>query len=237
MWCFNVARSLARAAGLSVVPDRVPSTNEDMFAAGEAYLCSKEPDTRCVIKVHTKIVESHHVKVIYGTRDVHDRIYSMCRFRDLKLDGPTALAIAKNSIDMDRHYDRWSPSRILLVPFEAIENDGADMIRKIADFMCLPTIDEEIIQQLDADLSKTNVKQKIADLDCRARRSDGSPDADSPPVVKGSSTNIRNFDVATGFQTGHISDYRSGDWQHLWSEEQKKMVDEAIRIATEEPAR
>jgi len=231
MWCYNVARSLARSAGLSVVPDRVPQTNEDMFAAGEAYLCSDEADTRCVIKVHTKIVESHHVKVIYGTRDLRDRIYSMCRFRNLKLDAPAALAMAKNSLDMDRHYDQWSPSRLLLAPFEEIENDSAGMIRKIADFMCLPMIDAENIRAIDAELSKSRVKKRIADLDSRARSSDRAPDADPPPVVQGDSGSIRNFDVASGFQSGHVSDYRPGDWRHLWSDEQKKWVDAAICMA------
>lgn len=230
MWCFNVARSLARSAGLAVTPEPVPQNNEDMFAAGEAYLQRNEPGIRCIIKVHRKIQESHHVKVIYGTRDLRDRIYSMCRFRNLELDERTARAIVANTVDMDRHYDRWSPSSILQVAFEDIERDSLTIIRSIADFIGLPDTSADTIRQIGADLSKDNVRKKITELDSRAADAVGKPSADLPPVVKGGDDNLRNFDLTTGFQTGHVSDYRPGDWQQLWSDEQKRLVDDAIRF-------
>jgi hypothetical protein len=52
--------------------------------------------------------------------------------------------------------------------------------------------------------------------------------------IKGASGIVRAHDDVTGFQSGNVSNYLSGDWQNLWSNEQKQLVDTAIRAALED---
>jgi len=233
MWSYNVARSLARRADFAVTPGKVPQNNENMIAAAEAYLRRGDPASRGIIKVHMKLHLQGHIKVIYNTREIRDRIYSFCRFMNRPLDEHNALDLIKDDFDVQRHYEQWPSSSILRIPYEAIERDSADLIRRIAGFMGLEAFDASEIQAISDELGKNLVKKKIAELDRRAFRPDGSIGAKPVATVIDDSGSVRAFDEDTGFQTGHISDYRSGDWQHLWSEEQKKLVDEAIRIATE----
>lgn len=231
MWAYNAARLLAQKAGLTVVPDRVLKKDEQMLAAAETYLKENAVDACCVVKVHIPLNEQSSLKVIYMTRDLRDQIYSLCRFENRPVTEQAVLEMVAYTMGMDSHYERWPSSRILRVSYDSLENDSINLIRRIAHFMELPAIDMEDFHEIDAKLSKTQVRKEISRMDRVVFDGTENHDEHSLSRVKGASGTIRAFDDATGFQSGHVSDYRSGDWKHLWTDRQKQIVDDAIRIA------
>jgi hypothetical protein len=43
--------------------------------------------------------------------------------------------------------------------------------------------------------------------------------------------NVRAFDTDTGFQSGHVSNYREGDWKRILSAKQKFRLEALIAAA------
>ena len=213
-----------------MVPNRALKHDEEMLAAADAYLKTKAHDAYCVIKVHIPLNENPNLKVVYMTRDLRDQIFSSCRFENRLLTEQSALEMVAYSMGMDFHYEQWPPSKILRVSFDSLENDSTNLIQRIADFMKLPEIDIEDIHEIDAKLSKNQVRKKIADVDTVFFGDPESHDEHSLSSVRGGSGITRAHDDATGFQSGHVSDYRSGDWKQLWTDQEKQIVDDAIRI-------
>ena len=64
-----------------------------------------------------------------------------------------------------------------------------------------------------------------------ARSQSGQP-INPEDVVRVSKNRARAYDHETGFQTGHVSDYRDGDWQQILTDEQKARLDAAIAAAS-----
>jgi len=232
MWTYNIARSLVRTSGLNVVPGTVPVADQDMFAAAEAYLKERPANARCVIKVHALINPSPVFLLIRNTRDIRDRLYSYLRFMKFPVNKARIREAVATTRNFDRHYDLWPAERILHIDFERIETSSLDVIRQISEFIGFPDIDEQILREVDVRFSKRQVKQKIADLEQRVLHRDGTikDDVDPAAVLEGGGR-VRAFDVNSGFQSGHVSDYRPGDWQYLWTSREKKIVNDAIHAA------
>ena len=53
-------------------------------------------------------------------------------------------------------------------------------------------------------------------------------DIDMREIVYFSRDNYRAFDRRTGFQTGHVSKYQSGDWRHILTADEQRVVWERI---------
>ena len=231
MWAYNVARQLARAAGYRVTPDKALQRDADMLAAADAWMQAAADDTYCILKVHMPLYERDGLKVIYLQRDLHDRIHSICRFDQRGFSEDSITQIVRSQLEMDAHYDRWQAHHLLRLPYAGLENDSRTLIRRIAGFMQLDDIATASIEQIDRDLSKQSVRRLVERLDPEAV----DPASSVATLIRGSADAVRAFDQETGFQTGHVSDYRSGDWQHLWTDEQKEIVARAIRRAGGEP--
>ncbi|MAF83993.1 MAG: hypothetical protein CL797_07825 [Chromatiales bacterium] len=234
MWAFNVVRQLFLAAGFNLIPDEVPQHDHSMDLAVKTYLETGSKDTRCVVKVHTCLKVMPFLKVIRIRRDVRDRIFSFCRFTKTTFDEALINEMVATSFATDAYYDQWPTAGILNISFESIIDDSMAVIEEIAAFIGFMNIDGETLEMLDRQLSKQQVRQKIDDLN---RRVFSSADTLRQNVEPQSETvnfgpgEVRAFDISTGFQSGHVSDYHRGDWKHLWSDEQKQMVDHAIRLA------
>jgi hypothetical protein len=136
------------------------------------------------------------------------------------------------TLQIDSHYDQWPAEKILNIPFESIGTSGIDLIRQIAEFVSLPITDAQTFRKIDFEFSKQQVKKKIAELEDRVFDREGKLKHDAhPESVLSRLGRLRAFDPDSGFQSGHVSDYRPGDWKHLWTDRQKQMVDDAIRQA------
>ena len=232
MWTFNVARALVREAGLKLVPDKVPKTDEDMVAIAKSYLESGSTDTRCVIKVHSIVDVSRKMKVIRNNRELRDRLFSFYRFMQAGIEEKQILDEVAWSFNVDSQYDQWPAKSILNIPFDSIQADGVELMCRIAEFTGLPTPDRQTLKKLDFQFSKQQVRKRIDEADGLVFDDQGKIKQNAHPdsLIDVGFGRIRVFDVNSGFQSGHVSDYQPGDWQHLWTDQQKEMVGDAIRI-------
>jgi len=141
-------------------------------------------------------------------------------------------AIARH-VEMDHHYARWPDHGILIVPFDSIAASGAELITRIARFAELPVPNADTIQRIEQRFSKQRVRKQIAAIEAAVFDSAGNvrDDADPDAILDTGSGRHRAFDTATGFQSGHVSGRRPGDWEHVWTAEQKRIVNDAIRVA------
>lgn len=230
MWSYNVARSLVREAGLKLIPDRVPKSDKDVFEIAESYVRARPAGTRCVVKLHTMLTASPDVIVIRNKRDIRDRLYSYFQFMKVNFDEESIGKAVSRSLEMDAHYDRWPAGRILNIPYESIGTDSSALICRIAEFAGLPAPDAQTLEDIDFRFSRQQVRKQIAELENRVFDAAGRVrhQADPETVVEVFGR-ARAFDPASGFQSGHVSDYRPGDWQRLWTDRQRQMVDDAIR--------
>jgi hypothetical protein len=233
MWTYNVARALSRAAGLDPIPARVPRQDAQMIAVADAYRKQPPPDTRCIIKVHALIDPSPDIVIIRNTRNLRDRLYSYYNFMKIDFDAERIARAVAASLHFDRHYDDWPAGRILDIAFDRIAAGERDVIREIAAFIGLPRPDDATVEEIGFRFSKQQVRRRIAMIEDRLLDADGRlrEDADPDAVLSDGAGRVRAFDTDSGFQTGHVTDYRAGDWQRLWTERQKRMVDDAIRQA------
>ena len=233
MWSFNVARSLFREAGLRVIPEQVPKMDQAMAEVANAYMKSSPPNTRCVIKVHSKIKMLPDFRVIRNQRDMHDRLFSFCRFMQIDFDRKYMLDQVAACMDVESYYDQWPADQMLNIPYESIETDSRSLIRKIAEFIGYPDVDEQVIRKIDTQYSKQQVKSKIAELESQVFDADGNVNVDiHPDAVIGPEddpSRARAFDVGSGFQSGHVSSYQPGDWKNRWTFRQRWIVNSAIR--------
>jgi len=232
MWTLNVCRALIRAAGLDTVPADVPSDDDEMLAAAKEWREAGQRQSRCVIKVHYPLDPMPGLNVIYNTRDLRDRIFSMCRFMKRELTEESANLMVRRSFAMDAHYAAWPKQNLLLAPYESIDADSETLIGKIASFMELPELKSEAIRNVADSLSKKSVRLHIREME---KRMDAGSGGDKRlEIVAGDGGSRRVYDRNTGFQSGHISDYEPGDWQFLWTNDQKIWIDQAIDAVRKE---
>ncbi len=220
MWVFNVAREIARAAGLDVLPEAVPQTNEAMIAAAAEGMRDPAPDRVRVVKVHAHVhADIPSSRFILPRRDVRDAMVSFMRF--MNCDFEDGLEFVRNAMAFERRYDSFPPERTLFVNYTDIVACPAAVVRTIAAFLDTP-MEPETVEAVARGLDKESVARTIrrTEEDLVRRSRDGS-DISADEVVVLGPQDVRAFDIATGFQSGHVSDYREGDWKHLLTAQQR----------------
>lgn len=234
MWVFNVTREITRVAGLEVLPGAVPQTNEAMVAAAAEGMRDPAPGRVRVVKVHSNVhPDIPNSRFILPRRDVRDATVSFMRF--MRCDFEAGLEFARNAIASERHYDGFPPERALIVEFADIVARPTAIVDTIGEFLEAP-LEPETSDAIACKFDKENVAQTVrrAEEDLVRRSRNGSAISADEVVVLGPQ-DLRAFDTATGFQSGHVSDYREGDWRYLLTAEQRARL-EAL-IATSAPAR
>lgn len=209
MWSFNVTRRIVRQAGLRVTPDPVPKFDGAMFDAAAQYLESPEPDCYCVIKVHEAVKPDPRIRIIRNRRHPADRLFSFIRFTGTPFSEAFVREFAETTRRVERYYDQWPEERILNVSYDDLENDSRRLVAAIADFIGLAGLGDAVISRVDESLSRSSVRELVVGLD----------DADAGQ---------RSFDETTGFQAGHVSNYRPGDWRKLWSDVEIAVVERIL---------
>ncbi len=104
---------------------------------------------------------------------------------------------------------------------------------QICDFLGLAVPPAEIAAAA-ASLSKDKVAARIKSVETsiKQREQAGVAVGDAEFVRDLDTGWERAFDVETGFQSGHVSDYRDGDWRHILTREQQTALDQILGPAT-----
>jgi hypothetical protein len=225
MWTFNVVRHLLRKASFAVLPENVPKSDQTMIELAKQGLADPDPQKKWVLKVHTQIKPDIPRSVVITTyRDVRDALVSWMRF--MRSDFDTALEAALAMTHLCDYYASFSEDQSLKIDFSDIKLKPVDVVRRIAGFLSLDIADKDIAAIVDG-LSKERVKKIIDDTDNRIQHRVENKQALSRDELVGNlDGSVRGFNLQTGFQSGHVSNYNNGDWCMILSaEEQRKMND------------
>lgn len=223
MWTNNIARDLAQASGHAPLPKQVlVGTRETVVKITKQALERPERGTLTVIKSHSPTAKVPMAKFILPKRDIRDSIMSFMRFMNTGLDD----AIQKMSAGYDKldTYKSIPDEKKLILPFSTIVHDSADAIARIAMFLGF-NVAEQARSEIEAKYSKKNVKQLIDKID-KLKESGADPDAIM--LIGPPGEGQRAYDNKTGFQTGHVSNYRDGDWQTILTPEEQQNLNEKV---------
>lgn len=220
MWTFNVVRELARSAGFRVLPEHVPLSDPECcdYANGEVR-ANRDPDTVFVLKTHGYLSTLPPGDlVITNIRDIRDALMSYMRF--MHADFETALAVAEINAELADRYLALPDDRRMVLRYDEITAEPASAVARLADRLELP-VDDTVVARTADKFGKEKVGAQIESRDRRCRQSieRGQAPADGVLISRADGTCV-TIDLSTGFQTGHVSDYRDGDWRRLLSGEQ-----------------
>ncbi len=221
MWVFNVVRALFSATDHQVLPSDVPRDEISYLSLAHQALSDPDPGRkRWVFKVHSLIGDDvPGSKFITTERDLRDVLISFMRFMNCTFE--TALQAAVDSMAQVEHYRRFPEEILLTTHYAQARSKPARTVQEIAKFLGLEVSNTKVNEILDR-FSKDNVRRMIErkESDVNRRINAGEAIGSSEIVEQRFSNGIRVFDASTGFQSGHITDYRDGDWRQLLSADQ-----------------
>lgn len=207
MWSMNVARTLLDGVGYDVQPAHIPLSRDDAAAEAAKSYADPEPARVWVLKLHGQIQPAASgTRLIVPWRDPRDVLISYQRFVHCSFERALHAAVVSTG-DLD-YYRTLTGARTLFLPYAVVGT--AEGVNRIGTFLdALPDDADAVVDRFRKDR-----------IDGYARR--------GTVQVKNFDGSSRAYDVLTGFQSGHVSDYRDGDWQTLLTHDQKRQMGAAL---------
>ena len=156
----------------------------------------------------------------------------------MKCDLDHAIKVAKSHSDVVDYYRQMSKENLLTIKYENIESNAINTVKEVASFMRI-NLTEQNAELVSNKFSKEKVKSIIkkceTDIDKRIKETGKFNENE---VVRITSSNIRAFDMDTGFQSGHVSGHLSSEWKNIFSKIEVKNIvnsidDTAIKLGYE----
>lgn len=226
MWIFNITRELLRSAGLQVEPADIPQSDEAMFEHATNFAFPSQDEKKCwVLKVHTVLrPDLPRSKIITTHRDPRDVLVSYKEFMNASFE--KSLGCARAVTRYTDAYESYSPNYLLTVAYADIENRPVQLVLEIARFLDLQ-ISEDTAAKMASKYSRSNVRKKIDKTDNALKNKiSKNMEIDQREVVYLSADNYRAFDRKSGFQTGHVSQRKTGDWKRTLSDAEQQQLNE-----------
>ena len=220
MWAYNVTRALIESAAMEVEPGEVPSETAPFIIKAV-----KEPvsDNKVFcLKTHHVLAEGLEDTLIITTyRDIRDVLLSHMRF--MRVDFEQALEGVKEWTRTTDVYFQRKSSNILKIRYSEITSSPLNVIRRIDHFIGTKASFEDIAQ-INQRFSKKNVKKAIEQFEAIPADQIKANTAAFELLKKPGDNCYRVFDKATGFQTGHISSEKDGEWRQVLTEAQQQRL-------------
>ncbi len=226
MWTFNVTRELLRLAGHSVTPAEVPNNDEGMVDHLRDVLKNPHAEGICTLKVHCRLPQTPETRFIINHRDMHDVLISLMRFKNISFEeGLEAISSIKTT---DDYYTNFSTDIGLQLQYAEITNNPMRAAKSIVRFLELDLQGNDVDGVIEK-YSKESVKRRIADVEKNIMERDSKGQHISPDeLVLRKSGKHRAFDLETGFQSGHVSDYEDGDWKSILTSGQQEQLNDLL---------
>lgn len=213
-WIFNVTREICRLAGYRPMPEEAAFALGDRFEAGfRRAVRDSRRRSAWVLKTHRHLADlPEGFRVITAIRDPRDVLVSFARFT--RADWQHALVATLNAVKVARtraELGRRSP--LLEIVYPDIRDRPEAVVGRIATFLDLP-VDGETARAIAARFDRASVARRIREREqavSAAMEAGRFPRAEE--LVRNFDRSFRVLDRATGFQSGHVSDYRDGDWR------------------------
>ena len=229
MWTTNVVREILNYSNINVLPKTQPQAEEDYFNLFERQAFSDQNEkNHYVLKVHTFIEDINipRSKLITNIRNPYDICASYYRF--MKCDIDTAINAALGLPILIDQYKKWDARNLFIVKYEEIEEPSSKLVLELSEFLGAH-LDENAALSIWKKFSKDNVRKIIADNDkSLSDKISKKQEVDAREVVFFGKNNYRSFDLSTGFQTGHISERKTGEWRLAFSESETHKIVEAL---------
>ena len=229
MWTTNVVREILNYSKMNVLPKTQPQAEEDYFNLFERRaLGDQNEKNHYVLKVHIFIEDINipRSKLITNIRNPYDICASFYEF--MKCDIDSAINDALSLPILIDHYKKWDAKNLFIVKYEEIEEPSSKLVLELSEFLGAH-LDENAALSIWKKFSKDNVRKIIADNDkSLSDKISKKQEIDANEIVNLGRNNYRSFDLNTGFQTGHISERKTGEWRLAFSESETHKIVEAI---------
>ena len=228
MWTTNVVREIFNYSKMNVLPNTIPQKDEDNFNLFERQAFSDQNEkNHYVLKVHGLLnINIPRSKVITNIRNPYDVCASFYEF--MKCDIDRAIIVALSITEVIEHYKKIDKKDLFIVWYEEIEEPSSKLVLKLSEFLGVH-LDENAALSIWKKFSKDNVRKIIADNDkSLSDKISKKQEIDAREVVILGKNNYRSFDLNTGFQTGHISERKTGEWRLVFSESETHKIVEAL---------
>ena len=218
MWTTNVVREIFNFTKFNVFPlESIKSDSDWVHLYKENAFLDKNKMNKYVLKVHSKIKSiPPRSKVITNIRNPYDICASYHEFMKCNLiKSINSALLLKDFVD---HYKTISKN-IFIIKYENIELKPETLINELALF-CNTKLSETQIENIVIKYDKKNIKKLIEKNDQDLKETiNQKQKIDKHKVVEDENGNLRSFDLNTGFQSGHISSRKTGDWRKIFSKE------------------
>ena len=228
MWTTNVVREIFYYSNINVLPKTQTQAEEDYFNLFERQAFSDQNEkNHYVLKVHTLLdINIPRSKVITNIRNPYDICASFYEF--MKCDIDWAIFIALEQTKYIEHFKKNDEKNLLIVKYEEIEEPSSKLVLELSEFLGAH-LDENAALSIWKKFSKNSVRKIIADNDkSLSDKISKKQEIDAREVVILVKNNYRSFDLNTGFQTGHISERKTGEWRVTFSESETHKIVEAL---------
>ena len=227
MWTTNIIREIFLEGNLNVFPKNQIQYDKDIlnYYNSEAQLDDNKLN-KYVLKIHSKLtVLPPRSKIITNIRNPYDICASHNEF--MKCDVNKSILVASDLLNWVNYYKRLYKD-IFSVKYEDIENEPSVLIDKLTNF-CKTSLSKIQIEKIALKFSKNKILNLIKSNDEEIQRKIiKNEEIDQKKIVKFKNGSYRYFDINTGFQTGHISQRKSGEWRKVFSIKEADMIIEKL---------
>ena len=223
-WVYNVARALVLAGGHPVMPATMMTNELECIetANRECARPRQRGDPTWMFKLHAQLSGSMPDSLLICTyRDPRDALISYWRF--MRCDFPTALEAAVQMTGTIDHYRKLPAEAKLDLEYRDIVAEPVVVAERLARALGLAVAGDAIAGAVDA-FTKSAVQDIIARREAAGGR-EAEPSGATPTDWPNADGSRRIFDPATGFQSGHVSDYVDGQWRALLGAPEQAQID------------
>lgn len=228
MWTTNVIREILKYVGDSVFPEKQLQNDEDFFKLFQSSaLNDAHRKNKYVLKTHQLMkLDLPRSKYIVNIRNPYDICASFFEF--MQCDIKTAINVAKEHVRVVEYYKSARRNDVFFVRYEHMESSPMDVILDVSKFLRV-VINRNDAEEISKKFDKNSVKRIIEDTDLQLNMKIKNKEKLSPDeVVIISTENYRAIDQDTGFQTGHISNRKSGEWSKSFVDSEISKIVKAL---------
>jgi hypothetical protein len=228
MWTYNVARNLLRAAERSIKPENEPPTDDQAYLLRSLSdaLVHGQPNETYVWKTHELLRRNiPGARYITTYRDIRAATFSFMRFT--RCDFNRALSAARVMMATVDYYADFPDSRCLKLDYKLIVGDPFGVAVRINAFLGCG-VPDELSRSIVDKFTRERVTTIVASAEEKKGKARASPSAAAALgvfLVSNLDGTPRVGDVATGFQSGHVSGLGDDAWQHELTASQQAQLE------------
>tara|TARA_B100001057_G_scaffold148612_1_gene148546 strand:- start:385 stop:1161 length:777 start_codon:yes stop_codon:yes gene_type:complete len=224
MWLYNVTREILKFSKMNILPIKIPKYDAKFHEIFEKQsLIDQNNSNKYVFKIH-RILKPNlpRSKILTTIRDPRDICISFKEF--MRTDFDTALKASKTLLKYEKIYKTYNEDYLKFFRYENIENKPIKTILEIANFINYE-INYKDAEEISLKYNKKEVKDLIKKNDENLLyKIKNKEEINKSSIVYFSKDNYRSFDTNTGFQTNHISNRNSGDWEKFFSSKEIEIL-------------